>query len=320
MNKKKVSLVLGSGGARGLAHIGVIRWLIEHDFEIKSISGCSMGAVIGGFYVLGKLDGFEKWICEMTKLERFRLLDVTWSSGGLIEGKKIMKKLIDLGGDQAIENLSIPYTAVAVELVTGKEVWLDRGSLFDAIRASMSLPLIFTPAIINGRKLIDGACLNPVPVSPSLNDNTLLNNNIDFTIAVNLNGKIERHFTRRKETSRIDDEKLENKQKENQPSKNIINSIWETSLSKVSSSLADYGINSAVKTRRRLAPEIHFSNVALQAVDAMQSVIARHKLAGYPPDYTVVVPRDVCSTLDFEKTKEMISLGYKKAEEFLSRI
>ncbi len=319
MNKKTVSLVLGSGGARGLAHIGVIRWLIEHNFEIKSISGCSMGALVGGFYALGKLNTFEKWICEMSKLERFRLLDVSWKSGGLLEGNKIMNKLIDLGGEQDIENLSIPYTAVAVDLANGKEVWMDRGSIFAAIRASMSLPLIFKPAIRNGRQMIDGGCLNPVPVSPTLKDNTV-NDNIDFTIAVNLNGKIEHNIKEREKKIIIEDKILTNPQEENKTSKNIIDSIFGNRLSQVSQSFADYKAKFSAKKTRRLSPEIRFSEVANQAFDAMQSVIARHKLAAYPPDYTVEVPRNVCGTLNFERSKEMIHLGYQKAEEGLSRI
>ena len=335
MNKKRISLVLGSGGARGLAHIGVIRWLIEHNYEIKSISGCSIGALIGGFHALGKLNIFEEWICGMSRLERFRLLDVSWKSGGLIHGDKIMSKLIELGGDQKIETLSIPYTAVAVDLVNGKEVWMDKGSLFEAIRASISLPLIFKPAIRNGRQMIDGGCLNPVPVSPTFKDISL-KDKIDFTIAVNLNGTVDENVIpnnqrRRRSTDQLltieekenykkENKQKENKQKEIKKSKDDKDSLFYNSLSKVSQTVVNYTSKFSSNKTNRLSNDIGFSEVANQAFDAMQSVIARHKLAAYPPDYVVEVARNVRSTLNFECAEEMIDLGYKRAEECLREI
>ena len=141
---KTVSLVLGSGGARGLAHIGVIEALKEHDYEIASIAGCSVGALIGGIYAAGELDKFEEWVRGVSKLEIVNLLDVAWQSDGLVKGDKIIDKLVDLVGDQQIEDLPISFTAVATDITNGGEVWLSKGRLFDAIRASISLPLFFT--------------------------------------------------------------------------------------------------------------------------------------------------------------------------------
>ena len=180
MSKKTVSLVLGSGGARGLAHIGVIHWLEERDYEIRSISGCSIGSLIGGVYACGKLDVFEEWIRPITTLDIVRLLDVSWGKQGLVEGERIMAALRDLIGDRLIEDLPMEYTAVAADIKREKEIWLKRGSLFDAIRASISLPLFFTPFELNGAKLLDGGILNPVPIAPTFEDHT------DLTIAVNL--------------------------------------------------------------------------------------------------------------------------------------
>ena len=162
MSKKTVSLVLGSGGARGLAHIGVIHWLEERDYEIRSISGCSIGSLIGGVYACGKLDVFEEWIRPITTLDIVRLLDVSWGKQGLVEGERIMSALRDLIGDRLIEDLPMEYTAVAADIKREKEIWLKRGSLFDAIRASISLPLFFTPFELNGAKLLDGQ--HPVPL------------------------------------------------------------------------------------------------------------------------------------------------------------
>jgi NTE family protein len=139
--KRTVSLVLGSGGTRGLAHIGVIHWLEEHDFKIESISGCSMGSLIGGVYAAGKLDEFEQWVCAITKIDMVSLLDLARSKNGLIKGDKIINSLVDLVGEQLIEDLPLRFTSVASDIVNEKEVWIQSGKLFDAIRASISLPL-----------------------------------------------------------------------------------------------------------------------------------------------------------------------------------
>ena len=139
--EKTVSLVLGSGGARGLAHIGVIHWLEENGFKIESISGCSMGALIGGVYAAGKLDAFEEWVNAITKVDIVTLIDLSWESTGLVKGDKIIDTLIDLVGDQLIEDLPFSYTAIASDVHREKEIWITSGKLFDAIRASISLPL-----------------------------------------------------------------------------------------------------------------------------------------------------------------------------------
>lgn len=184
MGKKSVSLVLGSGGARGLAHIGVIKWLEENGYDIKSISGCSIGSLIGGVYAAGKLKELEEWMLSINNIHIVKLLDISWGNGGLFKGDKIINTLVSLIEDIQIEDLSIPFTAVAADLVTEKEIWITSGSLFDAIRASISLPLFFTP-VKNGESiLIDGGVLNPVPIAPTFKDDT------DLTIAVNLGGPL----------------------------------------------------------------------------------------------------------------------------------
>jgi len=233
-NKKTVSLVLGSGGARGLAHIGVIRWLEENDFKIESISGCSIGSLIGGAYAAGKLDEFESWIRAINRIDIVTLLDISWRKSGFVKGDKIINTLTGLIGDVTIEELPIKYTAVAADIVSEKEVWMNSGNLFHAIRASISLPLFFTPFNYNGVDLIDGGVLNPVPIAPTFSDET------DLIIAVNLGGKME--------------------------------------------------------------------------------VQARQKLAAYPADYFIDIPRNACGTLDFDLASEMIALGYKKAQECLGKI
>ena len=135
MTSKSVSLVLGSGGARGLVHIGVIDWLVEHGYKIESISGCSMGALVGGIYAAGKLDAYKDWVVTLDKGDVIKMLDLSFSPGGLFKGEKIINKLLELVGRQKIEKLPISFTAVATNIENGKEVWFSEGSLFDAIRA-----------------------------------------------------------------------------------------------------------------------------------------------------------------------------------------
>lgn len=286
---KTVSLVLGSGGARGLAHIGVIHWLEENGYKIESISGCSMGALIGGIYAVGKLDEFENWVRAITKLDIVSLLDVSWSKSGLVKGDKIINTLIELVGDQLIDNLPIRYTAIAADIVNEKEVWINSGNLFDAIRASISLPLFFTPYNHKGVNLIDGGVLNPVPIAPTFSDETQL------TIAVNLGGAIE--------DIKASSQREEAVVKESSTFHEKINGYIKQLQSDIGTkSKMDWGVY----------------DIADQAFDAMQSTIARQKLAAYPPDNIIEIARNACGTLEFDRADEMIALGYQKALECFS--
>lgn len=282
---KTVSLVLGSGGARGLAHIGVIKWFEENNFEIKSISGCSIGSLIGGVYAAGKLDQLEKWMLSIDKLDIANLLDLSWGSGGIFKGDKLINTLIDLLEDIQIENLSIPFTAVAADIITEKEVWINSGSLFDAIRASVSLPLFFTPVKYKDSVLIDGGVLNPVPIAPTFNDDT------DLIIAVNLGGVLL------KDNVEVKNEIDENK----------------------GDTLFQQGIKNFIKSFDKKENEPSTKNwgmydVADKAFDTMQSTIARLKIASYPPDIEIEIARNACGTLEFDRAAEMIKLGYEKAQ------
>ncbi len=180
--KRRVSLVPGSGGARGLAHIGVIEWLCAQGCVIESIAGTSMGALIGGIYATGKLDVYADWVRALERRDVIRLLDFSWQRAGLFKGERVVSALKSLIGEHDIGDLPISFTAVATDLESGKEVWLSKGPLFDAIRASIAIPTIFTPYEINGRTLVDGGLVNPVPIAPTLHDMT------DLTIAVTLSG------------------------------------------------------------------------------------------------------------------------------------
>lgn len=289
--KKTVSLVLGSGGARGLAHIGVIHWLEEHNYQIKSISGCSMGSVIGGVYAAGQLQVFEDWVKNITKANMVSLLDLSWGKGGLVRGDKIINTLKNLIGDKTIEQLPIPFTAVAADVKLEKEVWINSGNLFDAIRASISLPLFFTPFNYKGTQLIDGGVLNPVPIAPTFSDET------DLTIAVNLGGNMQATPLSVKGKAL----RTENKSTSNSSIAKFIDKIRSPKTEKTSS---DWGVY----------------DVANQAFDAMQSTIARQKLAAYPPDVAIDIARNACGTFDFDLASEIIQHGYEKAEQALGKL
>ncbi|OED67319.1 serine protease [Vibrio splendidus ZS-139] len=281
---KTVSLVLGSGGARGLVHVGIIRWLIEHGYQIKSISGCSIGALIGGVYAAGKLDEFEEWVTSIDQSDMAMMLDFSWQSSGIFKGDKIIDTLRGLIGEISIEDLPIPYTAVAANVADEKEVWLQSGSLFDAIRASISLPLFFTPHVINGEVLIDGGVLNPVPIAPTFSDKT------DFTLAVNLGGEPE------------------------MLQQEVIPVSLPTKESNLHEKVVHFIDNLGSSVKSKMSFNLAAYDIANQAFDAMQSTIARQKLAAYPADITLELPRNACGTLEFDRSQEMIDRGYHLAQ------
>jgi NTE family protein len=282
MSKKSVSLVLGSGGARGLAHIGVIKWLEENDYEIKSISGCSMGALVGGFYAAGKLDSYEEWIESIDILDMLKLLDFK-ESGGIVSGERLLKKMQELVGNPLIEELDIKFTAVATDIDEQREVWINEGRLLDAIRASISLPLFFTPYSRNGSLLVDGGVLNPVPIAPSFHDSS------DFIIAVNLGGEA------------TDEPILKKQSNDSSFSEKIKEYIGRLSLPE------------------SIAKEDGMYAVASKSFETMQGSMARMKLASYPPDIEISIPINLCGMFEFTRAKEIIEYGYERAKESLAK-
>lgn len=284
MAGKKVSLVLGSGGARGLAHIGVINWLDSNGFEIASIAGSSMGALIGGIYAAGHLDAYERWVRALQKMDVVRLLDFSLEGNGLIKGDRIMSALRRLIGDFQIESLPISFTAVATDVDNQREIWLNKGPLFDAIRASIAIPTIFTPTEFHGRILLDGGLINPIPIAPTLKDKT------DITVAVNVNGKpepMQAHAPRKKATD-----------------------AEERSYRELISEFLD-GLQEKFVTRDK--DEADFFDIISRSIDTMQSTITRFQLAAYSPDVIVEVPRNSSSIYEFYRAAELIGLGYERA-------
>lgn len=292
---KSISLVLGSGGARGLAHIGVIRALKAHGWEIAAITGSSIGALIAGFYAAGKLDEYEAWVKELTEFNVLRYLDLSWGSAGLIKGDMLMATLKDFIGEHRIEDLSIPLTIVATDVRARKEVWLSQGDLFDAIRASIAVPTVFTPHMINGRPLLDGGILNPVPIAPALQDHT------DAIIAVSLSGRPQN----RGPTKAIVRPSTEEKSGYRAKIDHFIDTLQET-----------LGFDSHEQEPEQ---KLSFKDAVLLSLDTMEATIAQFKLAAYPPDLLIEIPINTCEAHEFYHAKDTIQAGEFWANEAIAR-
>jgi len=285
---KTVSLVLGSGGARGHAHIGVIRALDEMGYSVRNISGCSMGSVIGGIYAADKLDTYSEWAFRLAKGDVVKLLDFSFSLRSIFKGERIIEVLKELVGDRKIEDLDKRFTAVATSLEEQREVWLNSGSLFTAIRASTAVPGVFSPVELNERTLVDGGLVNPIPIAPTLNDST------DLTIAVNLAGLGE-HYEPPEDESKADDEANNYREK----------------IADFLSGLREKDDSGAAEN------DLDAADLLVRSIDVMQGAIARLKLAAYAPDKTIEIPRNACSFFEFHRAEEMADLGYQKACEAL---
>ncbi len=291
--KKTVSLVLGSGGARGLAHIGVIDWLTEHDFEVCSIAGTSMGALVGGIFAAGKLDVYRDWVLSLRKSDIVKILDISFTRGGLFKGEKLIEKLKELCGDNKIDDLPIRFTAVATDIDSGKEVWFNKGPLFDAIRASIAVPLIFTPFVVQGRHLLDGGMVNPVPIAPTLSDMT------DITIAVNVDSEPDMNQGQVTSLENLSKKSTNDDDSYAARIKSLLSGLFEDS---------DDGEKEA----------LGYVDIMVRSLDIMQNNIARLKLAAYSPDVTISISRDSAQIYEFYRARELIKLGYDKAAKELS--
>jgi NTE family protein len=281
---KTISLVLGSGGARGHAHIGVIRALEERDLAIFNISGTSMGAVIGGIYAAEQLQTYTEWAYRLDKGDVVKLLDFSFTWTSIFKGERIIEVLKELVGDQKIEDLDKGFTAVATALDEQREVWLNSGSLFRAIRASTAVPGVFAPVELKGRTLVDGGLVNPIPIAPTLNDAT------DLTIAVNLSGSETDHGQSSKETSAASEPRPDGSYREK--ISEFVSKLLESEDSKPTTPDA--------------------ADLLVKSIDVMQGAIARLKLAAYAPDLVVKIPRDACSFFEFHRAEEMADLGYER--------
>ena len=182
--RKNVALVLSAGGARGFAHIGAIKVLEQHGYKITSVAGTSMGALIGAIFASGQLHEFEDWVRTLDVMEVLKLTDITLSGKGFVKGKKVIEKMKEIVPERSIEDLHIPYCAVATDLIRGEERVFTEGNLFNAIRASISIPTFFQPCQIGDDYYVDGGLVNPIPI------NRVKRNRRDLLVVVNVNADI----------------------------------------------------------------------------------------------------------------------------------
>jgi len=182
-SKRKVSLVLGSGGARGLVQIGVIRSLEEKGYKIDEVVGCSIGALIGAAYVEGRVQQLEDWMMSINRSMIFKLLDFTNPRFGLLKGERVFESLKDIFPDKNIEDMDIPFRAIATDIKNEKEVVFEKGSVYKAIRASIAIPAVFTSVLSDDISLVDGGVVNPLPI------NFVKRKRRNIVVAVNLDGK-----------------------------------------------------------------------------------------------------------------------------------
>lgn len=380
---KTVALVLGSGGARGMAHIGVIEEIEARGYEVISVSGCSIGAIVGAFYSANKLDEFTSWARSLNYLNVLRLVDFSFISNGAIRGDKLFSVLSDMLGDVQIEDLKIPYTAVATDLVSSKEVWFQRGSLEKAMRASAAIPGLIQPVEYDNRLFVDGGVLNPLPIAASVSAHA------DYIIAVDLSADVPipvikdakqlaaeaKEQAKEKEeferTAKLEAERqaqaLQNQQgeeptldgqseqgeqdekKEQAKVAGIISSTLKQMtpdtvvpnawLNSMANKASDWfssdasgggsgdgsGDGSASDNKSSVAKakeEISGSKmgklgILYQMFEVMQTSLSQYKIAGYPPDLLVKIPKDCVEMYEFYRTEELVELGRHIAKEAL---
>jgi NTE family protein len=308
---RRVALALGSGGARGYAHIGVIHELQDRGYQIVGTAGSSMGALVGGLQAAERLDEFADWARSLTQRSILRLLDPSITAAGVLRAEKILDAVRDILGAATIEELPIPYTAVSTDLLAGKSVWLQRGPVDEAIRASIAIPGVIAPHVIDGRLLADGGILDPLPMAP------IAAVNADLTIAVSLSGS---------EAAGGDPEP--------RPTAEWLNRMLSSTSALLDSPTARavlnrFGASSADNAEdaddaeivsESEPPRLGGFEVMNRTIDIAQAALARHTLAAYPPDLLIEVPRSACRGLEFHRAAEVIETGRELAARALDTI
>ena len=297
--RPRIGLALGSGSARGWAHIGVIKALAESGIEADIVCGSSVGALVGAALVTGSIDALEDWTRRITWREMVRFLDFRPAGGGLITGKRLMKLFREFFGDRPIESLPLPFAAVATDLGSGREVWLREGPLIEAVRASLALPGLITPVNRGTQRLLDGGLVNPVPVS------LCRALGADVIIAVNLNGDMAgrrraRHRARRRISERL------------QSQSDLLDRLFKEvpglrhSANEIATQLFGAGPGRP-----------GYFEVVLTAINIMQDQITQSRMAGNPPDVLLVPRLNHIGLLEFNRAEETIAEGRKCVERAL---
>lgn len=274
---KPVALVLSSGGSRGLAHIGAINELERQGFYISSVSGSSIGAFIGGIYAMGKLPEYTDWVKTLTRKDVWDLMDFTVTTHGLLKGERVFETLKSFIPDMNIEDMPIPFAAVATDIIGEKEVVFNQGSFYEAARASVAIPAVFTPVKYADTILVDGGVLNPVPIEH------VVRKNEEILVVVNLYGK-----------------KTTSAPKQKNAEKGYFNGLLKTMTTLISTgdkhSMGYYTLLNSTSS-------------------AMIHKIAKMSIEKHKPDIVINIPSDAANTFEFHRAKELIELGEKAAAE-----
>ena len=277
--KQPISLVLSGGAARGLAHIGVIEELEKQGFEIKSIAANSMGAFVGGMYAMGKLHEYKEWVVTLAKKDVFSLIDFTISSQGLIKGEKIFNKMKTFFPDKNIEDLRIPFVAIAADITNNKEVIFTKGSIYDAVRASVSIPTIFTPAKRDNTILVDGGVVNPIPL------NRVKRIKGDILVASYVNADIPYN---KPVISKEEDERK--------------NSVYKQKVKEFKNKLNEI-------LPKNGKEKLNYFTLLNKSTSLLTHSLSVMNIEKYKPDMLINTSRYIAGAFDFFKAKELIEAG-----------
>ena len=321
---RRVALVLGSGGARGYAHIGVIEEIERRGYEIACIAGCSMGAVVGGIHAAGRLADYREWVSGLDYLDVIRLLDIGFGTLGAIRGERVFGRIREILGDIDIEDLAIPFTAVATDLTNQQEVWFQSGCLHQAMRASAAIPSLFSPVRQGNRVLVDGGLLNPLPIVP------VVSAHCDLIMAVNLNSIESNHYQmpviERPAPIRQQWEQWmaalkpswlgrRAEEEEEQAGQQALPLTLEEGDEPHS---REEDQHAPVEVEPPVGPASMLELVNL-SFEAMQASLTQYKIAGYPPDVVFNVPKRLCRFFEFYRAPELIELGRMVASDTLDQ-
>lgn len=288
----RIGLALGSGSARGWAHVGVIKALLANDIRPDIVAGTSVGAIVGAVHASGHLDGFERWVRKLSRRQILSYLDLAVVSGGFFEGKRLADVFLENFGDINFADLELPFAAVATELYSGRERWLNEGSVVEALRASVSLPGLFTPAEVDGRLLVDGGLVSPVPVS------LCYAMGADVVIAVNLNGDlVGRHLQQRREETAASDTATADT---GGGGAGVIDRLTDSLKERASEFMAQFRQGGEVPG---------MFDVMATALNIMQDRITRSRMAGDPPDVVLNPRLSHIALLEFDRGAEAIEEG-----------
>jgi NTE family protein len=305
---KTISLVLGSGGARGYAHIGVIEAIEKKGYEIKSIAGSSMGALIGGLYAVGKLEEYKQWVLNLNYYDIYQLLSISLVDGGLVDAEKVFDKIKNFIGDVNIEDLPIQYKAVATDLNTQEPIIFEKGKLIDAIRASIAVPTIFVPVYKDNRILVDGGVLNPLPINLTSKDQT------DLKIAVNLDANIKNKYIIEIPKEQLTREELLYSE---------FNKLLNQAATLLPKELLDVANKYRLNWRNEKTEEIHYSSkhdissILRMTLDTAQTILSKYYIQNNQVDILIEISRESCSFYEFTKAYQMIEIGKLVANEVL---